>query len=441
MAIRFLFLLLLVAVPAVASADQWCEPAGTDCRAVMVGFVNREKVRLDVAIESIKDDSYLVDAIIARHKAGVPVRMIVEPRADTPLSVLDKLKAAGVPMRRKASGSLLHWKMFIFTGQTTVEFAATNMTKSYLVPVTPYVNFTQDATYFSDDPAILQSFQRKFDDAWVDTVNLTTYANVVTPQRAYPLYAIDRSLSFVPAENFATRSKPLYDAEAAKIDVLMYKITEMSHADGLIRAVKRGIPVRLITEPSRYRNTANVWQAYNIDRLYAAGVKIRDRAHLGFMHQKTTLLYGQKMAIYGSSNWTKESNATQYEHNYFSTKPDFFEFLRQVFERKWGSAETKAFVPLPPGVPVYVAPANTAAGQPTTVTLSWKTGPWGIKADVYFGASSTPPLFRANMAAGPSTTAKVSITGLVPGATYHWKIVSRTMAGKTAAGPVWSFGT
>jgi hypothetical protein len=27
------------------------------------------------------------------------------------------------------------------------------------------------------------------------------------------------------------------------------------------------------------------------------------------------------------------------------------------------------------------------------------------------------------------------------GNAYYWKIVSKTMAGKTAAGPVWSFGT
>jgi phosphatidylserine/phosphatidylglycerophosphate/cardiolipin synthase-like enzyme len=434
-------LVLVVLSPLSARADEWCEPAFQNCRDVMLRYVNGEAVRLDVAVESIKEDSFLVDAIIARFRAGVPVRMIVEPRADTPLAVLEKLKAAGIPMRRKATGSLLHWKMFVFTGQQVVEFAATNFTQSYLVPVKPYANFTQDATYFSDDLAILRSFQRKFEDAWVDPTGFVNYANVSTPTRVYGLYPIDPSLNFVPSENFSTRSKPLYDAETRKIDVTMYKITEGSHVDGLIRAVKRGIPVRLIVEPSRYRNRANVWQAYHIDRMYAAKISIRERAHLGFMHQKTTLLYAQGMAVFGSSNWTTESNKSQYEHNYFSTKPAFFEFLRQVFERKWTTAETKPFVPLPPDPPVYVAPINTSSGQPVTVTLSWKTGPWSHKADVYFGTSSTPPLFKANVAGGPSATAKFTVTGLAPGATYFWRIVSKTLAGKTAAGPVWSFGT
>ena len=212
-----LVVLMALLAPGTADADAWCEPAYQDCRAVMLGYVNREKVRLDIAIEAITEDSLLVDAIIARFKARVPVRLIVEPRANTPVAVFEKFKAAGIPMRRRVSTSLLHWKTFIFAGQHIVEFAATNFTKAYLVPVQPYVNFTQDATYFDDDPAILQSFQRKFDDAWVNTVDLMNYANITTPLvRVYPLYPVAASLNFVPSENFSTRSQPYYNAETEK---------------------------------------------------------------------------------------------------------------------------------------------------------------------------------------------------------------------------------
>jgi phosphatidylserine/phosphatidylglycerophosphate/cardiolipin synthase-like enzyme len=202
------------------------------------------------------------------------------------------------------------------------------------------------------------------------------------------------------------------------------------------------VPVRIITEPTRYRSRDNVWQAYNLDRMWAAGVQIRNRAHLGFLHQKTTLLYAQGRAIFGSSNWTTASNGTQYEHNYFSTSSTFFTTLQKIFSRKWASTtETKAFEPLPPDVPVYVAPANAAAGQTTTVTLTWKPGPWAHRADVYLGTSSAPPLFAKAVTVSPNSTRKLVISGLQPGTTYYWKIVSRTMANKSASGPVWSFGT
>jgi len=207
------------------------------------------------------------------------------------------------------------------------------------------------------------------------------------------------------------------------------------------KTVNRGVPVRIITEPTRYRSRDNVWQAYYLDKMWAAGVKIRDRAHPSFLHQKTTLLYSQGRTIFGSSNWTAASNSTQYEHNYFSSDPTFFEWFRSIFARKWTSTtETKAFVPLPPDVPVYVAPLNAASGQTTTVVLSWKPGPWAHRADVYFGSSATPPLYLSNVSVSPNTTKKLTISGLAPG-TYYWKIVSKTMAGQKAAGPVWSFGT
>jgi len=98
-------------------------------------------------------------------------------------------------------------------------------------------------------------------------------------------------------------------------------------------------------------------------------------------------------------------------------------------------------VPLPPDQPVYVTPANTAGGPPTTVVLSWKPGLWAHRADVYFGTSSTPPLAMKDVTLSPNTTKKLTVSNLEAGRSYFWKIVSKTMAGKTAAGPVWSFAT
>jgi len=158
------------------------------------------------------------------------------------------------------------------------------------------------------------------------------------------------------------------------------------------------------------------------------------------------MLKSQGMSILGSSNWTSESNNSQHEHNYFTTKSGIFTWLKANFSRKWnnstGNIETKAFVPAPPGTPVYSAPANLSSGQLLTgLYLSWKPGPWAHRADVYFGDTTTPPLVATSVAVSPSTTKKYALPGLVSGRTYYWKIVSKTMAGKEAAGPVWSFTT
>jgi hypothetical protein len=446
--VSFVALVSLLPAATATAADRLCDTSFQDCRAPLLTLIAAERARIDVAFDMM-EDGVIADALIKRFKAGVPVRVLMDPRRNAVstrnAAVLQKLAAAGIPMRGKTSGSTMHWKFMVFAGQETIEVGSANFSDYYFIPVTPYLNYTDEAVYFTDDPPIVDSYKTRMDDGWMATSQTTNYANVTGAlTREYPVFSISPDLLFVPWQNFAKRAVPRYDAETSRIDVIMYKITEPSHADGLIRAVKRGVPVRLIVEPSWYRNTGNVWQAYHVDRLYAAGVQIRVRAHAGFTHQKTVLLHGQGMSIFGSSNWTSESNASQYEHNYFTTLQWIFSWLDANFQRKWrnstGNAETKAFTPLPPDRPVYTAPANFATGQPLTgMSLVWKPGLWAHRADVYFGPTATPPLVASNVPVSPNTTKKYPLPTLVAGRTYYWKIVSKTMANKAAAGTVWSF--
>ena len=434
----------------VSAAEVMCDPSYQDCRALLLSRIQSETQAIDLAMLFMEDDA-LADAIIARFNAGVRVRILVEPRRNetTPKNViiLDRLKAAGIPMRAKAGGGILHWKFMVFDAQNVVQLSAANYSDFYFKPIVPYANYTDEGIFFSDQPSLVDSFRRKFDDAWIDPAAFFDFGNITTPPaRRYPLYPIDPDLSFVPFENFATRSVPFYDAETVRIDTIMYKITEARHAEGLIRAVQRGVPVRVITEGERYRNPANMWQAYYIDRLYMAGVQIRDRAHEGFLHQKSTLLYGQAMTIFGSSNWTNESNGSQYEHNYFTNKAWFFTWFRDNFERKWnnatGAIETAPFKPQPPAAPIYTAPANGATAVATSgATLQWNPGTWGWIADIYFGTSPSPPLLQANVSAPPSEVHGFALPPLSAGTTYYWKIVSKTMALQEAPGAVFSFTT
>jgi phosphatidylserine/phosphatidylglycerophosphate/cardiolipin synthase-like enzyme len=433
-----------------AAAESLCDPSFQDCRKPLLDLIANEQTKIDVAFDMM-EDSVIADALINRFKAHIPVRVIADARRNkvSPQNgvILQTLAAAGIPIRVRSVGASMHWKFMLFVGQDKLQFGAANFSDYYLIPVSAYTNYTDEAIYFTDDSALVDSFKTRMDDAWMDTTLLSNYANVHTPlAREYATFPISPDLLFVPWQNFAKRAVPRYDAETVRIDVIMYKITENSHADGMIRAAKRGVPVRLIVEPSWYRSTDNLWQAYEIDRMYAAGVQIRVRAHQGFTHQKTVLLYGQAMSIFGSSNWTSDSNKAQHEHNYFTTKSWMFTWFKNNFNRKWsnskGYAETKAFTPLPPDKPVNVSPANVSGTQPVSgAYLTWKPGPWAWKADVYFGTSSNPPLLASNVSVTPNSTKKFALPALTPGRTYYWKIVSKTMANKTATGTIWSFGT
>src|SRR5215216_2557579 len=462
-------ILLTLASTRAQSQDRLCDTAFEDCRAPLWSLIDNETVGIDVSYWFMQDTS-LSNKIIARWQAGVPVRIIVDPRANPTYAgneqILNQFKAAGIPMRYKNGGGINHRKLMLFVGQNRLEFTGANYGSAFFVPTTPNSNYIDEAIYFTDDDSLIQSFKTKFDDSWTDTVNYSDYGNITGPlTRKFPTYPIDPELNFPPSlddsEDYYVRTAQNMNQETQKIDIIMYRITNQRYTDTTIDALKRGIPVRLIHEPDEYRNPARQWDSWNVDRMYMAGVQVKMRKHLGLNHQKSVILYGKGMTIFGSSNWTGPSSNSQQEHNYFTTKPFFFNWFVDQFERKWNSTtENQPFVPLGPEDPSYQFPANAATAQPTTnLQLRWEGGRWAHKYDIYFGTSPNPPLLVADASTdqsgavpgqprlnsgsvddGVTESYTLPIT-LSPGATYYWRVVGKTMTNVSASGQTWSFVT
>jgi phosphatidylserine/phosphatidylglycerophosphate/cardiolipin synthase-like enzyme len=449
-------LLALLASPAAAvAAESLCDSSYQDCRTPLIQLIRSENVGIDVGFWFMEDQRYVTE-VIARKNAGVPVRLIVDPTANPsyPLNAtsLNAFQSAGIPMVKKKAGAIMHFKMMLFAGQNVVEFGSANYSDNAFVPVTPYSNYVSETVFFEDDPAIVNSFKRKVDDIWTDTTNYVPYANVTTRVRAYPTYAISADMNFPPGQDYANRAVSRYNQETQKIDVIMYRVTDVRHSDALIAARARGVAVRYLGETLEYRDPSRLWVAWNMDRMYAAGIPMRVRGSAGENHEKLMLMYAQGLTVFGSSNWTSPSANSQQEHNYFTTKTWIFNWFLNQFERKWNNSspgqiqESTAFVPLPPDKAVNVSIANGAVGVTTTgQKIKWYGGPWAHVYDVYFGTSPNPPLFAANQALGPSETTATNqsfaLPALTAGTTYYWKVVSRTAAGLTKNGDTWSFTT
>ena len=435
--------------------DRLCDPANEDCRAILINYIRNETVRIDVAFWFMEDARY-TNELIRKWQAGVPVRVLVDTRANVsyPLNAdrLAELQNAGIPMRRRLTNYILHWKMMLFHGQNVVQFSGANYSADAWRPGgDPYTNYIDEAIYFTSVPSLVDSFRTKFDDHWVNTSEWADYANITGPLvREYPISTKDPELNFPPQESFRSRSVSRYNAETQRIDAIMYRITDRNHTDSIIAAVGRGVQVRLITEPRQYRDPTRLWHSWNVDRLYMAGVQVKHRAHEGLNHQKSVILHGQRMVIFGSSNWTSPSNAGQVEHNLFTRRADIYDWFVNQFERKWnnttGVLENVDFVPLPPDAPRTPSPVSGATGVSTSVTLRWYGGPWAHLYDVYFGTTTNPPLLAENLALGPSETTAMMQSYTLPitlaeGTTYYWKIVGKTMANRTRESAIWSFTT
>ena len=454
-AVWLLFGFILISAQVLSAQERLCDPSFEDCYTPLIQTVQAETAGIDVALYMIELPG-LADAIIARYQAGVPVRLTVELRASAKFpgnqTLLDRFKAAGIPMRYKLGDGIVHAKMLLFAGQNKVVFSSSNFGDGDLRPYEPYVNYVDGAWYFTDDALVVNSFKTHYDDIWTNTSLYGDYANIVAPPaRNYQTYAIDPSLDFLqnknPAEDYGARTIGLIDRETRKIDMTMYRLTDTSICDALLRALARGVEVRLLAEPNEYRFDASRTGAeltgpYNIDRLYAAGVQIRMRKHLGLTHQKSLSLYAQGLTIFGSSNWSWQSFNYQEEHNYFTNKPWFFQWFVNQFNRKWNSAtEFEPFVPLPPTPPVNLSPANGATVG-SSVLLNWEGGRWAHKYDVYLGPNENSlSLIGANVITGTLGTdgsESYQVSGLASGV-YCWRIIGKTMANQSAVGPISCF--
>ena len=455
---RFILVALLtsLAIPLTASAQEsLCDTQFQDCRAPLINLIRTERVGIDVAFWYMADLE-LANELVKAFKNGVPVRVLVDQRANAtkPLNatVLSTLRDAGIPMREKfnTSEDILHFKMMLFDGQNMVEFSKANYSTEEFIPIQPNVNYSDEAVFYTNDTRLTNSFRRRFDDRWIDTTVFRNFANITgTPTRRYPLYAIDPSMNFPPPQYYIPRSVGRYDSETQKIDAIVFRVTDHDPADAMIRAVARHVPVRLISEPTEYRNPARLWDAAHIDRMYMGGVQIKMRQHEGLTHEASVVMYGLGEVIFGSSNWTTASSAYQDEHNFFYNptlnKPWFFQWFANQFEGKWNDTVNYVpFQPLPPDAPVYSSPQNGASGQSTTVTLTWDGGTWSHLYDVYLGTSSNPPLIASNQQLGSPTSGQLetyTVNNLLPGTLYYWRIVDKTFAERVAGGETWSFMT
>ena len=472
----------LTAPAPAAALDRLCDTRYEDCRAPLLDLINSEPTggAIDVAFWFMEDDRYRQALVTAKNR-GVRVRVLVDPRANETKrlneQILLAMKSGGLPMRYKVAKSwsdILHWKMMYFATPNVVQFSAANYTPASFVPQQPYWDYIDEVIYFTDDVRLTRSFNTRFEDYWTDQAgNFADYANVSGPQpRYYPISPIDPSLNFTPEQDYAVKATTHYRREyglpGAAFDVIMYRISDARHPNVMIEAFNQGIPVRLITEQENYRDSRYIWHSYNVDRMWAAGIPIKDRAHQGIVHQKSVILYGQKEVIYGSSNWSTASSNQQLEHNLFS-KPCtagqttwcdagnwLFNWFVNQFTSKWSSNEFKPFVPMPAGTPVNKSPANGGLVVESAVTLKWDGGVWAHKYDVHFGTDpNNLPRIATDLMVGSPYEGQVESwqvpQALAPGTTYYWRVVGKTMAeGRRSdeagldlakEGPVWSFTT
>jgi phosphatidylserine/phosphatidylglycerophosphate/cardiolipin synthase-like enzyme len=448
--------LLVAAVPARAQ-EQLMFPATDDAQQVLLQKIRAEQVRLDVATWLLVDGE-IVQAIINKHLSGVPVRVIGDRAAiwesdpNTRASFL-QLANAGVPIRLRYHPTwfpeIMHWKSAIFVGQNTVEFGSANLTTFELKPVSA-LNFKDETVLFSSTPAIVRAFLTMFDRMWADTTAFLDWPAAyqgetgtawtrpmhISRGRLEPDYPTDvPAMVWSQGTELVNRMIAEIDAETQAVDLVLYRLTVPELTDALIRRHRAGVQVRVFVEPTQYRNNAfpEYWlTGAMVDRLWAAGVPIRERTHQGLTHMKT--LITSRVAMIGSANFTR---FWQRDHNYFveaAASPSTYFAMKDRFSAMWNDGlNYRPFNPQRPDFAQLQTPATGAANVPTSTALVWKGTPWAVAFDVFLGTDpgNLPLVGRVNAVLTeepPPTYSFVPQQGLQPSTRYYWRVAPRTHA-------------
>jgi hypothetical protein len=451
----------IVALPRAASAQvEFCDAARENCRTELIRLIKAETQGIYV-VQWYTRDTGVVSELIKKHRDGVPVRFMVDRKSESAsrsgvIQQIYTMRDAGVPLREGPT-KYVHAKAFIFVGQRTIQFGAANLSQQEWMPTTAYRNYRNENNEIHSQSSLVDSLITIYEDLWTSNTYLRDYANMTDALRARinPVYPRDPRWSIQPMDDFSVRMISLIDQETAGVDVNVLRFESETMADALIRRHQAGIPVRVNTETSEYRATKRPLVSFILDKLYAAGVPVKWRAHTGNNHEKVGIFHAQQVVVRGSSNWSPGSDRgnTNIEFNFFSnplTHPEdvaAYEYHAPKFERRWSNLqydaagqiiESKPFVPLGPGSSTYLAPANAATVSTNTPTLSFKVQ-WAHYVDVAFGTSPTNlTLIRNRVRVSPNSTINVELPVLAPG-TYYWKVVARTAANKWNTGAVRSF--
>src|SRR3954462_952609 len=99
------------------AAERLCDASAENCRTPLIDLINNETQGIDVGVWFFKDDRF-VTVLVNAKKRGVPMRIIMDPRANATYAAngpeLDKLAAAGIPMGKRIPRAICPLKLMIF---------------------------------------------------------------------------------------------------------------------------------------------------------------------------------------------------------------------------------------------------------------------------------------------------------------------------------------
>jgi hypothetical protein len=339
---------------------------GPDFNNRLTKEINAENRRIDLIVYRLEVDN-ITQALLDRFRAGVPVRIIVDPQQYTNIlwpefwlthANIDKLWAAGVPVHQRIHAGVTHMKTLVTSTY------ATNASSNF------GPNWQRDHDYFvsaATKPAIYQAIADRVQTMWNDTMGFGPFQP--TPPNAAAL------ASPAPgATGVATSTSLVWNIAAWAVSYDVYLGTSPSSM-----TLVGNTPAQMVQSPP------------------------------------STYSWTPSAPLPGSTTYywrvVSRTNATQVKPSMIATSATW--------------SFTTSGAPQPPAVPTAPGPPGGSTGISTSPTLTWSAS-GATSYALSFGTSNPPP-----PVANALPNASYNPGALTVDTTYFWQVRAINANGST----------
>lgn len=253
----------------------------------LIAAINQAQKSIDIAMYNLTMTS-AGDALLAAHKRGVEVRLVIESDA-MDKALPQKLIKAGIPVQGDAQEGLMHHKFVVIDGQ---EVWTGSMNLAQAAAYNDYNNLVRIRSM-----RIAQDYQVAFNEMFVDKLfGPSKKAN--TP---YPAVNLSKSLVevyFSPDDGAAQYVIKAIRQAKTSIDFMVYSFTSDEIAQAMIERASNGVRVRGVFD----ENQRNSNRGTEYDNLKKLGYDVKVDGIPGLLHHKVIIIDNQ-VVITGSYNF------------------------------------------------------------------------------------------------------------------------------------------
>jgi phosphatidylserine/phosphatidylglycerophosphate/cardiolipin synthase-like enzyme len=285
--------------------------------------IRQARLSVDVAMDSL--DLWSVrDALIAAHRQGAEVRVVVESDNKDSDEVQDLLEA-GIPLVDDLSTGLMHNKFAII---------------DRLEVWTGSMNFTINGAYRSDNNLIqvrssqlAQNYLVEFEEMFLDhQFGSASPAN--TPNPFLNVEGTEIELYFSPDDGTIERLIELVQDAQDEILFMAFSFTDDDLAQAILNRAGEGIVVAGVFDKSQALSNAGG----EYTRLMENGIAVRLDGNRYGMHHKVIII-DKRIVVTGSYNFSSNARTRNDENTLILHSSEIAEIYVEEFDRVWEIAE------------------------------------------------------------------------------------------------------